>query len=45
VPLITVVKVMQLYINKFEIEYLARQKFFDIYPDELALRSHLDAYK
>lgn len=45
VPLITVIKIMQLYVAKFEIDYLKEQVFFRPYPDELALRSSIKAYK
>lgn len=45
IPLIAVVKVLKLYIKRFDIEYLKGQKFFNPYPKELALESTVKAYK
>jgi len=45
VPLIVIIKILELYIKRFNIEYLAKQKFFNPYPKELALRSDVKAYK
>lgn len=45
VPLITVIKVLNLYINRFDLSYLKRQIFLNPYPKELALRSDIKAYK
>lgn len=45
VPLITLVKMFNIYIKKFDIEYLKKQKFMSPYPSELALRSDLKAFK
>jgi len=45
VPLITIIKMFNLYIKRFEIEYLAKQKFLHPYPNELALRSDIKAFK
>lgn len=45
VPLITVVKMFNIYINRFEVAYLQKQKFLNPYPKELALRSNVKAYK
>lgn len=45
VPLIVPVKLLELYINKFEISYLQNQKFLNPYPSELGLRSDIKAYK
>lgn len=45
IPLITVIKIIKLYINKFNIEYLKTQVFLSPYPKELALRSKIEAYK
>jgi len=45
IPLITVIKMFNLYIKRFEIEYLAKQKFLHPYPNELALRSDIKAFK
>lgn len=45
VPLITVIKVLKLYINKFDIKYLKTQVFLNPYPKELALRSKVEAYR
>lgn len=45
VPLITIVKMFNIYIKRYDIDYLQKQKFMDPYPKELALRSNLKAYK
>lgn len=45
IPLIAVVKVLNLYIKRFDIEYLKMQKFLNPYPKELALRSKVEAYR
>lgn len=45
IPLITVVKIINLYVTRFDISYLKSQKFLNPYPKELALRSSLKAYK
>jgi uncharacterized protein YbgA (DUF1722 family)/uncharacterized protein YbbK (DUF523 family) len=45
VPLITIVKMFKIYIGKYDIKYLKKQKFLNPYPTELALRSDLKAYK
>ncbi|NVJ52960.1 MAG: DUF523 and DUF1722 domain-containing protein [Campylobacteraceae bacterium] len=45
VPLIAVIKIIKLYTNKFDIEYLKTQVFINPYPKELALRSKVEAYK
>lgn len=45
VPLITIVKMFNIYIKRYEIEYLQKQKFMNPYPKELALRSNLKAFK
>ena len=45
IPLIAVMKLINLYVNKFDIEYLKNQKFLTPYPKELALRSDIKAYK
>ena len=45
VPLIAVIKVLNLYINRLDIEYLKTQVFLNPYPKELALRSDMKAYK
>lgn len=45
IPLIAVVKIINLYTKRFNQEYLKTQKFLFPYPDELALRSSLKAYK
>ncbi len=44
-PLIVVIKIINLYAKKFDISYLEEQKFLNPYPKELALRSNLKAYK
>jgi uncharacterized protein YbgA (DUF1722 family)/uncharacterized protein YbbK (DUF523 family) len=45
VPLIAPLKLLELYIKKYDIEYLKNQKFLHPYPDSLGLRSEIKAYK
>jgi uncharacterized protein YbgA (DUF1722 family)/uncharacterized protein YbbK (DUF523 family) len=45
IPLIAVIKLLNLYTNTLNIEYLKEQKFLNPYPKELALRSDIKAYK
>ena len=45
IPLIAVVKLLNLYVKRFDDSYLKTQKFLNPYPKELALRSDLKAYK
>ena len=45
VPLITIIKMFNIYIKRYEIEYLQKQKFLNPYPKELALRSDIKAFK
>lgn len=45
IPLIAVIKIINLYVKRFEIEYLQAQKFLNPYPKELALRSTTKAYR
>jgi len=45
IPVIVLIKMFNIYINKYDIEYLKKQKFMNPYPKELALRSDLKAYK
>lgn len=45
IPLIVVIKVLNLYTKRFDLEYLKTQKFLNPYPKELALRSTVKAYK
>ncbi|WP_321311812.1 DUF523 and DUF1722 domain-containing protein [Halarcobacter sp.] len=45
IPLIAVIKIIKLYTNKFDIEYLKTQIFLNPYPKDLALRSKVEAYK
>jgi len=45
IPLIAVVKLLNLYVKKLDQSYLKKQKFLNPYPKELALRSDLKAYK
>jgi len=45
IPLIAVTKIINLYVKKFDHEYLKSQKFLNPYPKELALRSDIKAYK
>ena len=45
IPLIAVIKILNLYVKRFDDKYLKVQKFLNPYPKELALRSNLKAYK
>ena len=45
IPLIAVIKLLNIYANRFSLEYLQQQKFLNPYPKELALRSNIKAYK
>ncbi|RBQ28471.1 DUF523 and DUF1722 domain-containing protein [Aliarcobacter vitoriensis] len=45
IPLISVIKIFNIYINRFDISYLKNQKFLNPYPSKLALRSDLGAFK
>lgn len=45
IPLIAVIKLLNIYTKRFEIDYLLKQKFLSPYPKELALRSTVKAYK
>lgn len=45
VPIVTVIRLFKLYIEKFDISYLKVQTFLSPYPKELALRSNIKAYR
>jgi uncharacterized protein YbgA (DUF1722 family)/uncharacterized protein YbbK (DUF523 family) len=45
IPLIAVIKILNIYVTRFDIAYLKGQKFLNPYPKELALRSSIKAYK
>lgn len=45
VPLIAVIKVLEQFLNHYGSDYLKTQIFFHPYPADLALRSHVTAYK
>jgi uncharacterized protein YbgA (DUF1722 family)/uncharacterized protein YbbK (DUF523 family) len=45
IPLIAVIKLLNLYVKKFDQEYLKQQKFLQPYPAELGLRSEIKANK
>lgn len=45
IPLIAVIKLLNLYTKRFDIDYLKTQNFLNPYPKELALRSTVKAYK
>ncbi|GAB1467001.1 hypothetical protein MASR2M54_25010 [Aliarcobacter cryaerophilus] len=45
IPLISVIKIFNIYINRFDITYLKNQKFLNPYPSKLALRSDLKSFK
>lgn len=45
IPLIAVIKVLQLYATRFNEGYILNQKFLSPYPKELSLRSSIKAFK
>jgi len=45
IPLIAVMKIINLYVKRFDVQYLKVQKFLNPYPKELSLRSDIKAYK
>ncbi len=45
IPLIAVTKLINLYVKRFDHQYLGTQKFLKPYPKELSLRSDIKAYK
>lgn len=45
IPLIVPIKILQLYVHKFDKSYLAKQKFLNPYPSELKLRSAIEIGK
>ena len=45
IPLIAVMKIINLYVKRFDVAYLKVQKFLNPYPKELSLRSEIKAYK
>lgn len=45
IPLIAVIKIINVYTKRFDVQYLKTQKFLNPYPKELALRSDVKAYK
>ncbi|MGK0256328.1 MAG: hypothetical protein ACI81I_000945 [Arcobacteraceae bacterium] len=45
IPLITVIKLLNLYVLRYDEKYLKTQKFLNPYPKEFALRSDIKAYK
>lgn len=45
IPLIAVTKILNLYVIRFDEQYLKTQKFLNPYPKEFALRSDTKAYK
>ena len=45
IPLIAVIKIINLYVKRFEHSYLTQQTFLNPYPKELALRSGLKAVR
>jgi len=38
-------KIINLYVKRFDVQYLKVQKFLNPYPSELSLRSDIKAYK
>lgn len=45
IPLIAVIKLLNLYVKRFEMSYLKAQKFLNPYPPELGLRSDIKAFR
>ena len=45
IPLIAVMKIINLYVKRFDVQYLKVQKFLNPYPSKLALRSDLKSFK
>jgi len=45
IPLIAITKILNLYVIRFDEQYLKTQKFLNPYPKEFALRSDTKAYK
>lgn len=45
IPLIAVIKILNLYVVRFDEQYLKTQKFLNPYPKEFAVRSDIKAYK
>ena len=45
IPLIAVMTIINLYVKRFDVQYLKVQKFLNPYPKELSLRSEIKAYK
>ena len=45
IPLIAVIKLLNLYVKRFDMEYLKTQKFLNPYPAKLGLRSEIKAFK
>jgi len=45
IPLIAVIKLLNLYVKRFEIGYLKQQKFLNPYPPKLGLRSQVKAFR
>lgn len=45
IPLIAVIKLLNIYTRRFDISYLQNQKFLNPYPKQLALESTVKAYK
>lgn len=45
IPLIAVTKLLNLYVKRFEMDYLKTQKFLNPYPAKLGLRSQVKAFR
>lgn len=45
IPLIAVIKLLNLYVKRFQISYLKDQKFLNPYPAEFGLRSNVKAFR
>ncbi len=45
IPLVAAIKIIRIYVKRFNIKYLDNQKFLTPYPKEMALRSKVEAFK
>lgn len=45
IPLIVVIKLFTVYIDKLDIQYLKNQKFLNPYPKDFSIRSEIKSYK
>jgi len=45
IPLVAVTKLLNLYVQRFDMQYLKKQKFLNPYPSKLGLRSEVKAFR